>query len=148
MHRGLRTPARPRGRRVAGLHLRQVSTHRILKLVNLCIAVLLILFLGAAFWYAWRPLPVTSGTITAPVSAQAVIARDAIGVPHIVAANWEDAVFLQGFVTAQDRMWQLDATRRLAAGELSEIVGKVVLETDRESRPTAPAPGQGQWRAE
>ena len=46
----------------------------------------------------------------------------------------EDALFLQGFVTAQDRMWQMDALRRLAAGELAEVVGKSALESDREAR--------------
>ena len=46
----------------------------------------------------------------------------------------EDALFLQGFVTAQDRLWQMDALRRLAGGELSEVVGSAALETDKESR--------------
>jgi penicillin amidase len=45
-------------------------------------------------------------------------------VPHINAASLEDAMFLQGFVTAQDRMWQMDALRRLASGELAEVLGK------------------------
>jgi penicillin amidase len=62
------------------------------------------------------------------------LSRDAIGVPHITAANWEDAIFLQGFVTAQDRLWQMDGLRRLAAGELSEIVGSSALEVDRDAR--------------
>ena len=60
--------------------------------------------------------------------------RDALGVPHISAASWEDAIFLQGYVTAQDRMWQMDALRRLAAGELAEVVGPSALEQDQESR--------------
>ncbi len=60
--------------------------------------------------------------------------RDSLGVPHIAAANWEDALFLQGFVTAQDRLWQMDALRRLAGGDLSEIIGPSTLELDRESR--------------
>ena len=109
-------------------------TQRVLKFLNLSIAVLLVLFVIAAFWYAWRPLPETSGSITAPISKSATVIRDSLGVPHITAGNWEDAIFLQGYVTAQDRMWQMDALRRLAAGELSEVVGKAALETDRESR--------------
>ena len=60
--------------------------------------------------------------------------RDALGVPHIFSAQWEDAIFLQGYVTAQDRLWQMDALRRLAAGELSEVFGASTLELDRESR--------------
>jgi penicillin amidase len=107
---------------------------RFLKYINLSIAVLLVAGLIAAYWTAYRPLAQTSGQITAPVSAHATLSRDAIGVPHITAANWEDAIFLQGFVTAQDRLWQMDGLRRLAAGELSEIVGSSALELDRDAR--------------
>jgi penicillin amidase len=106
----------------------------LLRAINLSIAVLLIALLGAVYWYAWRPLPETSGEITAPILARATIARDAFGVPHIEAASWQDAVFLQGYATAQDRMWQMDALRRLAGGELAEVVGKAALESDQEAR--------------
>ncbi len=95
---------------------------------------MLVLLLGAIYWVAYRPLPQTSGQIGAPISAPATIARDALGVPHIAAGQWEDAVFLQGYATAQDRLWQMDVLRRLAAGELSEVVGPATLELDRESR--------------
>ncbi len=90
--------------------------------------------MGAAYWVAWRPLPQTSGSISAPISAPATVVRDGLGVPHISAASWQDAIFLQGYVTAQDRMWQMDGLRRLAAGELAEVVGPQALEQDRESR--------------
>lgn len=86
------------------------------------------------YWYAWRPLPETDGTIEAPVSGKAVVRRDATGVPHILAATLEDTLFLQGFVTAQDRMFQMDALRRMAAGELAEVIGPSALETDRHAR--------------
>ena len=107
---------------------------RILKFINLSIAVLLVLGLVAAYWIAYRPLPQTSGRISFPISAHAVVERDARGVPHVAAATWEDAIFLQGYVTAQDRLWQMDALRRLAAGELSEILGPSMIERDRDSR--------------
>ncbi|HEY4362781.1 MAG TPA: penicillin acylase family protein [Bryobacteraceae bacterium] len=107
---------------------------RPLRAINLSIAVLLGLLLAAVYWFAWRSLPETSGTLAAPVSGKATVARDARGVPHISAESWQDAVFLQGYVTAQDRMWQMDGLRRLAAGELAEVVGKAGLESDRESR--------------
>ncbi|MGA3203769.1 MAG: penicillin acylase family protein [Bryobacteraceae bacterium] len=106
----------------------------LLRAINLSIAVLLVALLAAVYWFAWRPLPETSGEIAAPVSAKATIARDALGVPHIEAATWGDAIFLQGYATAQDRMWQMDALRRLAAGELSEIIGKSAIESDQEAR--------------
>ena len=107
---------------------------RLLRVFNLSIAVLLIALLGAAYWYAWRPLPQTSGQIGAPISAEARIARDAKGVPHIQAASWEDAIFLQGYAMSQDRLWQMDGLRRRASGELAEIVGRAALESDQEAR--------------
>ena len=105
-----------------------------MKFINLSIAVLLVLLLGVIYWTAYRPLPKTSGEISAPVSAQATVARDALGVPHIIAGQAEDAIFLQGYATAQDRLWQMDVLRRLAAGELSEVLGASTLELDREAR--------------
>jgi penicillin amidase len=104
------------------------------KYINLSIAVLLVVFLSIVYWVAYRPLPKVSGEISAPVSSNATIVRDARGVPHITAGSWEDAIFLQGFATAQDRMWQMDALRRLAAGDLAEVVGPAAIEPDREAR--------------
>lgn len=113
---------------------RFVRASRLLRLFNLSIAVLLIVLLAASYWYAWRPLPQTSGQISAPISAEARIARDARGVPHIQAASWEDAIFLQGYAMAQDRLWQMDGLRRRAAGELAEIAGPMAIGSDQEAR--------------
>ena len=88
----------------------------------------------AAYWYAWRPLPDTSGVVEATVAGRAVVSRDALGVPHIMAASLPDALFVQGYVTAQDRLFQMDALRRMAAGELAEVVGPAGLAGDREAR--------------
>ncbi len=107
---------------------------RIPGFINLSIAILAVLVLGAVYWLAWRPLPKTSGQLALPVESKAEITRDALGVPHISAASWQDAVFLQGYATAQDRLWQMDALRRLASGELSEIVGPAALAVDRDAR--------------
>ena len=106
----------------------------LLRAVNLSIALLLIAICGAVYWYGWRPLGETSGTITAGVSAPATISRDALGIPHIRAANVEDALYLEGYAMAQDRLWQMDGMRRTAAGELAEIAGPAALENDRQAR--------------
>lgn len=98
------------------------------------IAVLILLLAFAIYWYAFRPLPKTSGEITAPISGRAVIRRDARGVPHIEAESWQDAIFLQGYATAQDRLWQMDSLRRYGAGELSEVLGRSTLALDERSR--------------
>jgi penicillin amidase len=120
------------GRRT--IKLSTVSSRRILTIINLSIAVLLFLFLFAAYWYAYRPLPKNSGEISAPIAGNASIVRDSLGVPHITASTSEDAIFLQAYVTAEDRMWQMDALRRLAGGDLAEIVGKRAIQTDEEAR--------------
>src|SRR4051794_30095647 len=106
--------------------------NRILKYVNIAIAIAMIAALVLVYWIAYRPLPQTSGTIKAPAAGRATAARDGLGVPHISAANLEDALFVQGYVTAQDRLWQMDGLRRLSGGNLAEIVGAAGLESDRE----------------
>jgi penicillin amidase len=114
--------------------MRAVLFHTpLLRAINLSIAVFLVAVLAIVYWFGWRSLPETSGTIVAPIDGQATITRDPRGVPHIAAASWEDAISLQGYVMAQDRMWQMDGMRRLAAGELAEVVGKSALESDQEA---------------
>lgn len=107
---------------------------RTVKIVNLLIAAVVVAALAVVYWWVWRPLPQRSGSIEARVSAPVVVRFDAHGVPHVAASSFEDALFVQGYVTAQDRLWQMDALRRLAAGDLSEVVGAAALESDRESR--------------
>ncbi len=107
---------------------------RLLRYVNIVIGIALAAALALVYWYAWRPLPRRSGRVEAPIGAAASVAFDALGVPHIRAASLEDALFVQGYVTAQDRLFQMDGLRRLAAGELSEILGPAYLESDRDSR--------------
>ncbi|MDH4106888.1 MAG: penicillin acylase family protein [Gammaproteobacteria bacterium] len=68
--------------------------------------------------------------ITAPIS----IERDAAGIPTIRAGSREDLAFGTGFVHGQDRYFQMDLTRRQAAGELSALFGAVALELDKRNR--------------
>lgn len=107
---------------------------RIVRIFNVSIAVLLVLAAVAIYWYAVRPLPKESGEITAPIAGAATIKRDARGIPHIEAGSWQDAVFLQGYVTAQDRLWQMDGLRRFGAGELAEVFGPAAVASDERSR--------------
>src|SRR5206468_2759995 len=101
---------------------------------NISVAILVALIAIAIYWYLVRPIPKTSGQISASIRASARIQRDARGVPHIQAQNWQDAIFLQGYVTAQDRLWQMDSLRRFGAGELSEVFGPTALAVDQRSR--------------
>jgi penicillin amidase len=104
------------------------------RIFNVSIALLAVLLAIAIYWLAFRPLPKVSGDLNAPIASPATVRRDARGVPHIEAASWQDAIFLQGYVTAQDRLWQMDSLRRFAAGELSEVFGPATLLVDERSR--------------
>ncbi|MDQ6704702.1 MAG: penicillin acylase family protein, partial [Acidobacteriota bacterium] len=108
--------------------------NRVLRYFNYAAAVVSIAALAALYWLFWRPLPQTSGTIDAPILGKATVVRDRLGVPHITARSVEDALFIQGYATAEDRMWQMDGLRRVAGGDLAEIVGAAGLEADRDSR--------------
>ena len=107
---------------------------KLIQSINVGIAVAVVALLASVYWFAWRPLPSENGTINAPVSKPVSVERDALGVPHIRAASADDLYFAQGFVTAQDRFWQMESFRRLAAGEFAEVAGPAALESDREFR--------------
>lgn len=92
----------------------------------------LALLAGGAYLYLRQSLPRVEGEIRlAGLSGPVEILRDRYGIPHIHAASPADASFALGFVHAQDRLWQMEMNRRIAAGRLSEVVGKGGLETDR-----------------
>jgi len=59
------------------------------------------------------------------------IYRDSFGIPHIYAESHHDLIFVQGYVHAQDRFWQMDLWRHQGAGRFSELVGNPMLETDK-----------------
>jgi len=85
------------------------------------------------FWQndAANALP-TAQTLTLPgLQAPVQVRYDDRHVPHIFAQNDHDLYFAQGYLTAQDRLWQMDFVAHVAAGRLSEIVGPARLETDR-----------------
>ena len=65
------------------------------------------------------------------LSAPVVVIRDKWGVPHIYAQNEHDLFFGQGYVHAQDRLWQMEFNRRVGRGTLSAILGEATLDTDR-----------------
>jgi len=80
-------------------------------------------------------LPRLDGSLTVyGLAAPVTVERDARGVPHIRANSMDDLVFAQGFVTAQDRLWQMDLLRRHAAGELAAVLGPNALGYDRLQR--------------
>jgi penicillin amidase len=80
---------------------------------------------------AHAALPVLDGDVhIAGLSAAVTVRRDTHGVPHIEAATQDDLFLAQGYVTAQDRLWQMDLYRRNANGELAEILGPSLVKHD------------------
>jgi penicillin amidase len=79
-----------------------------------------------------RPLPRTAGRLALPgLSAPVEVIRDRWGVPHIYAHSFADLFMAQGFVHAQDRLWQMEFQRRLGHGQLAEVFGPIALDSDR-----------------
>ena len=99
--------------------------------VKLLAAVLVVLLAGGA-WYLHSKQPMRDGSLDLRGLQQSVTARyDERGVPHITAQNEPDLYRALGYVHAQDRLFQMEMVRRLAMGELAEILGPKLLDTDR-----------------
>ncbi len=97
--------------------------------------VVLLLPLGWFVWRAWRAVPSYDGDLHLAGLRQPVrIVRDERAVPHLYAHNLDDLFFAQGYVHAQERLWQMDLLRRTARGQLAEIFGPSGLPVDKENR--------------
>jgi penicillin amidase len=93
--------------------------------------VLLVLILVVGWLYSKTYHPKYNGEIEIKnLSEKVTVHFDEIGVPHINAQNQQDAYIALGYLHAQDRLWQMELIRRIAAGRLSEIFGKDLLKTD------------------
>ena len=119
-----------------------VTSGRTIAIASATILLLVAIAVGG-FFYAKQwvraaandSLPQLDGTLAiSGLSAPVTVERDAHGVPHIHASSMDDLLLAQGFVTAQDRLFQMDLLRRHAAGELAEILGKSVVGHDRLQR--------------
>ena len=95
------------------------------------LVLLLILIVVGGWLYSKTYHPNYSGELEINnLSDEVTVYFDEVGVPHINAQNQQDAYTALGYVHAQDRLWQMELIRRIAAGRLSEIFGKDVLKTD------------------
>ena len=112
---------------------------QIIKRLGIYLVILLLLIIvggvGWLYWHARASLPQLEGELQVDgLSAPVEVLRDARGVPHLRGSSLPDLFFAQGYVTAQDRLWQMDLSRRLAEGELSEVFGEGALQLDLENR--------------
>jgi penicillin G amidase len=99
--------------------------------VGTLIALVFVIIIGF-FIYLSRLLPETNGEIKlSSLKAPVTVVRDEYGVPHIQAENEHDLFLAQGYVQAQDRLFQMDLSRRQASGRLSEVIGKAAIDRDK-----------------
>ena len=110
----------------------------IFRSVIVVLILLLIAFLGFDYWFyraVRASLPRRDGTVRlAGLKAPIIVTYDNLGVPNISATNLNDLFFAQGYVTAQDRLWQMDIMRRFGSGDLAVVLGPAVVKYDRENR--------------
>ncbi|MDQ3749111.1 MAG: penicillin acylase family protein, partial [Acidobacteriota bacterium] len=102
------------------------------KIIPLCF-ILNIVF-ATACWAQTAPSLQEKTLAVAGLKDKVIVRRDERGIPYIEAKNEADLFFAQGFVTAQDRLWQMDLYRRVSRGETAEIFGRAALEEDRRWR--------------
>jgi len=104
---------------------------KIFFIIIISLMMLIIAFAFLSVRWLKNSLPQTSGDIALQgIHSEVKIYRDEWGIPHIFAENEDDLFFAQGFVQAQDRLWQMELSRRISAGSLSEIFGKITIDTD------------------
>ncbi|MHB1959684.1 MAG: penicillin acylase family protein [Acidobacteriaceae bacterium] len=119
-------------------HFRRRPVRWLLTAVLVLLAAVVLGCVAGTFWlrHAMRTsLPQLDGQLhVAGLSHPVTVRRDGHGVPHIAAANMDDLIVAQGYVTAQDRLWQMDMLRRYASGNLAEILGPSAVEHDRAQR--------------
>lgn len=111
------------------------------KLAWLVAALVAVVLLAAGAGVLWlyiaerNALPAMDGTQQLPgLSSPVIVKRDRHGVPHIEATTQDDLWIAQGYVTAQERLWQMDMFRRRSNGDLAEVLGAKMLEHDRIQR--------------
>ena len=103
--------------------------------ILVAVAVLIVAPLAVVYGVLRASLPALDGAVdTAGLEGPVKIERDKLGVPTITGANRLDLAYGTGFVHGQERFFEMDLSRRLAAGELSELFGKVAIDQDRLSR--------------
>src|SRR5436190_13512017 len=111
---------------------------RKIRYVLLALSILLIVNLSSDSWSSASPeasaRPSSQTLQLQGLRDRVTVRRDERGIPYIEAANDADLYFAQGFVTASDRLWQMDLLRRTVRGELSEIFGNTVLGQDKTHR--------------
>ncbi|MGN7358036.1 penicillin acylase family protein [Paenibacillus sp. SAF-054] len=117
---------------VPGVKPRRKRWPRMVVIIALIVVLLIACAGGYVYWFVNKSLPVIQGELRiSGLDKQVTVWRDEAGVPHIEAQTEHDLYIAQGFVTAQDRLFQMDLSRRQASGQLSEVVGAKAIDRDK-----------------
>ncbi|MEB0205083.1 penicillin acylase family protein [Pseudomonas sp. CCC3.1] len=96
------------------------------------LALVIAAVVGGGVWYVQSKLPVRQGQVAlSGLQGPVTVRYDERGVPHIRAGNEADVYRALGYVQAQDRLFQMEIMRRLARGELAEVLGPKLVDTDK-----------------
>ena len=105
---------------------------KILKFIFGSLLILLLITSACTYFYLESKLPTRSGKLNmSGLTEKVEVIFDSWGIPHIYAKNETDAYMTLGFLHAQDRLFQMEMLRRVAKGELAEILGLDVVKTDK-----------------
>jgi penicillin G amidase len=101
---------------------------RLLQVITVLLLVVVLVALVGGYWFVSKSFPQTTGTLrVSGIQSRVEIIRDALGMPQIYADNADDLFFAQGYVHAQDRLWQMELNRHIGHGQLSELFGDVAF---------------------
>ncbi|WP_340123349.1 penicillin acylase family protein [Methylobacter svalbardensis] len=111
------------------------NIRKIVFFCGLTLASVAAIAIGGGFWLLHDSMPQLDGTVKLDrLTAEVRVQTDAHGMPVIDAANRADAVRALGYVTARDRLFQMELMRRKSAGRLAEIFGDMALDSDIKAR--------------
>lgn len=105
---------------------------KVFKLYSISLLLMIFTAIGLGFWFCHQALPTLDGIVTiADLDRPARVRFDQLAIPYIQASSQTDLYLAQGYITASERMFQMDIMRRLAEGELAEIFGGSCLTQDK-----------------
>ncbi|TMC65439.1 MAG: penicillin acylase family protein, partial [Chloroflexi bacterium] len=105
---------------------------RALRIVVVLLIVISLAMAGLVAAITWRSMPQTTGSLhISALDGKVSVVRDKSGIVNIYADSPHDLFLAQGYVHAQERMWQMEVWRHISAGRLSELFGPSALDTDR-----------------
>jgi penicillin G amidase len=105
---------------------------RVLRIVAVVLIAVCLVTVGLVGAITFRSLPQTTGSLhISALEGKVTVVRDKTGIANIYADSPHDLFLAQGYVHAQERMWQMEVWRHISAGRLSELFGATTLETDR-----------------